>query len=367
MKYSFTNMSQLILACHKQKQYRDNSPVIAKKEMVINSPDMAKKEMSGNCHDSIKKEATSKYLGVDHPNPVSKISDMSALKTFDAFIQSVPTSQNVSTQSTSTSASFDAIIDQLHKEITLSPQLLASTFESFIHPEIIASSSHIQSDNMLIRLHNSMWSNYGSLDATLQECPTTVAVIVNDGMVSDIVHHELPRETSSMNEDFIKQNMTPNYVSGKNQFNLSPPWIEAQTSYLSYQTVAPPPYSESLKSSTLDIQSGYRLIHSVQNKGEGEIASQCKLSNSLSDYSKIHNTPITSDYQVLAFISCLFCWPIGLVALYYSNLCSIEVTSGNPDQANVYSRLALNTSLTALTLGTIGYFSFCIYKSFAFL
>ncbi|XP_059156712.1 uncharacterized protein LOC131941432 isoform X2 [Physella acuta] len=74
------------------------------------------------------------------------------------------------------------------------------------------------------------------------------------------------------------------------------------------------------------------------------------------------NLPENSDHQGLAFISCLFCWPVGLVAIYYSNMCRILNTEGQYEQANVYSRLALIASMTALGSGIIAYMFMFIYE-----
>ncbi|CAL1544267.1 unnamed protein product, partial [Lymnaea stagnalis] len=43
--------------------------------------------------------------------------------------------------------------------------------------------------------------------------------------------------------------------------------------------------------------------------------------------------PPKSDHQALAFVSCLFCWPIGLVAIYYSNMCHILKSEGEYERA----------------------------------
>ncbi|BFZ16423.1 hypothetical protein BsWGS_19462 [Bradybaena similaris] len=71
---------------------------------------------------------------------------------------------------------------------------------------------------------------------------------------------------------------------------------------------------------------------------------------------------LDNEHQFLAFISCLFCWPIGLVAIYYSNMCQIFKAEGNYVQADIYSRQAFIVSTLAMCAGSLTYIVMLIYN-----
>ncbi|KAI8773445.1 hypothetical protein BgiMline_014507 [Biomphalaria glabrata] len=310
----------------------------------------------------------------------------SAVQKADVSIQSTTDSRivDVCTQSTTALQNMDAST-QSSKGIILDAHLLAaSPPERFLYANIISPNAR---QDTFLQPGRSNDDYLGMTSPALKPSneKLSVAMICTDQVYSSLVHKERsPSVLEIQEQTTLKMNTSPMYALVElpqyGAFSAPSEWSGGHAKCMGQTAVAPPSYAECVEtgSAVVDTPRGYR---SFQPQAQFILEKERGDHFSLKPTSRQQREPMVqpvvgngsfeiqekSDYQALAFISCLFCWPVGLVAIYYSNMCSIEKSLGNYNQANVYSKLTFNASMAALASGILGYFFICVYESMTML